>query len=504
VQDALSKSEKNYRSVVENVNDVIFQTDTKGLWTFLNKSWELVTGYRVEECIGQSFINFIHPDDRAQCMEKFEPLILHKKEKCRNTVKLLTKKGDYRWVEVFGILWLDENNDVIGTYGTLHDITVRKNAEIALYTERQRLASIVEGTNVGTWEWNIQTGETIFNERWANIVGYTLDELSTIDIEKCFEITDPDDLVMTKKLLEKHFNGEIDYYDFETKIQHKDGTWVWVNDRGKVHKWDENGNPLLMSGTRKDISTRKKAEEETRKAKQEAEKANLAKSEFLSRMSHELRTPLNSILGFAQLLAMGELNPKQEKGINHILNSGQHLLSLINEVLDISRIEAGRLLLVPEPVQLMSIIEEIVDSIQPLVLAKHLTIKLEHSIETKHVVMCDKKALKQILINLLNNATKYNRESGSITVNTSQMPENEVGIIAVRISITDTGLGINEDLIDKLFLPFERIGAEKTQTEGSGLGLTVVKKLIDAMEGKIGIESKIGVGSTFWIELPIS
>ncbi|MEI7502366.1 MAG: ATP-binding protein, partial [Paludibacter sp.] len=136
--------------------------------------------------------------------------------------------------------------------------------------------------------------------------------------------------------------------------------------------------------------------------------------------------------------------------------------------------------------------------------AKQLTLNLEKSLSNQHFVMCDKKAFKQVLINLLNNAVKYNREGGSITVKTKLIQQNEAGMDLVRISITDTGLGIDQDQIEKLFVPFERIGAEKTQTEGTGLGLAVVKKLMDAMEGQIGIDSTVDVGTTFWVELPLS
>ena len=253
-----------------------------------------------------------------------------------------------------------------------------------------------------------------------------------------------------------------------------------------------------------DISLQKDAEDKMQKARIEAEKANVAKSEFLSRMSHELRTPMNSILGFAQLLEMGELNSCQSKGVNHIMKSGKHLLNLINEVLDISRIEAGHLSLSLEPVQLSGVIPEMIDIIKPLIIERQIRIEVTKSESYQLFVRSDRQRLKQILLNLLNNAIKYNRESGSIWINTELRPVNELGAAMIRISITDSGMGISEEDLPKLFNPFERIGAEKSATEGTGLGLSVVKKLIEAMAGKLGVESKIGTGSTFWIELPTS
>lgn len=252
----------------------------------------------------------------------------------------------------------------------------------------------------------------------------------------------------------------------------------------------------------KEIEERKKAEVEISKARNDAEQANMAKSEFLSRMSHELRTPMNSILGFAQLLDMGELNKRQKKAVSHILSSGKHLLDLINEVLDISRIEAGRLSLSMESVPLSGIISETLDIIRPQAAFQGLALNFSVSDSTKYFVKADRQRLKQILLNLINNAIKYNREGGEIEVKVVKMPPVENGIIPVRISISDTGFGISPDDISKLFTPFERIGAEKSATEGTGLGLSVVKKLIDAMGGTVGVESEINKGSTFWIEMP--
>jgi PAS domain S-box-containing protein len=250
-----------------------------------------------------------------------------------------------------------------------------------------------------------------------------------------------------------------------------------------------------------DISLQKEAEKEMQLARIEAEKANLAKSEFLSRMSHELRTPMNSILGFAQLLEMGELNSSQNKGVKHILHSGKHLLDLINEVLDISRIESGHISLSLEPIRVSAVIQEIIDISMPLANRLQLKIDFEDAVDKSIFVKSDRQRLKQVLINLISNAVKYNKTDGSVSLKTELMPENGEGITPVRISVTDTGQGISAEDIPKLFIPFERIGADKSITEGSGLGLTVVKKIMGALGGTVGVESVLGVGSTFWFEL---
>lgn len=264
--------------------------------------------------------------------------------------------------------------------------------------------------------------------------------------------------------------------------------FFWKNQRVRIYRENEN---ILMKMT-----------EELSVAREEAERANLAKSEFLSRMSHELRTPLNSILGFAQLMNMGELIPTHKKSVAHIIKSGKHLLNLINEVLNLSKIEAGKVSLSLEPVRLHEIILETFDMVGPLAAERNLTIKVSDFSENELFANADKQSLKQVLLNLMSNAVKYNRDSGSVIVDCKSLKTENEKNPTVRISITDTGSGIDPKSIKQLFIPFERINAANTEIEGTGLGLSIAKKLIEAMNGKIGVESKIGTGSTFWIELP--
>jgi len=277
-----------------------------------------------------------------------------------------------------------------------------------------------------------------------------------------------------------------------------------------------NNNDEMCDLTLVDITETKLAENKIKEAKLEAEQANLAKSEFLSRMSHELRTPMNSILGFAQLMDMGELAPAHKKAVAQILKSGKHLLGLINEVLDLSKIETGKLSISLESVSICNLISETLDIVNPLANDRNVSLELINLPNEELIVRADNQKLKQVLLNLINNAVKYNRDGGSVKVMCSKekgvgskengvgSKENGVGSkeYGVRISVVDTGNGIAPEELHKLFNPFQRIGAEISEIEGTGLGLAVAKKLIEAMHGKIGVESKVGVGSTFWIELP--
>ena len=272
-------------------------------------------------------------------------------------------------------------------------------------------------------------------------------------------------------------------------------------------KVDERASELALTNEALmiEILNRKSSENELRNAKEAAEKANKAKSEFISRMSHELRTPLNSILGFAQLLEMGELQTGQRKGVRHILNSGKHLLKLINEVLDISSIEAGKLSLDIQEVNVKAAILEAIDLVMPLTLNNGIHLINESGVTGNVYVEADKKRLIQVLVNLLNNAIKYNRKEGRVIVSAFKL-KNELADSGkiLRIEIADTGIGIDSEKISRLFIPFERIDHNDSTIEGTGLGLSIAKELITNMGGKIGVESVLDEGSTFWIEIPYS
>ena len=238
----------------------------------------------------------------------------------------------------------------------------------------------------------------------------------------------------------------------------------------------------------------KEANEALVAARRDAERANLAKSEFLSRMSHDLRTPLNAILGFAQLLQMEHLNEDQAESVKHILRGGQHLLELVNEVLDIARIESGRLSLSTEPIALAEIIESAVDLIRPLATKRGLTIEVEPPLNA--FARADRQRLNQILFNLLSNAVKYNRSGGVVRVSSGAEGDR------VSIVVSDTGAGIPPEKLGSLFMPFERLGAEQLGIEGTGLGLALAKALAEAMQGSLTVTSVIDVGSSFRVQLP--
>lgn len=244
-------------------------------------------------------------------------------------------------------------------------------------------------------------------------------------------------------------------------------------------------------------SARKRAEHELNDAMAAADQANLAKSEFLSSMSHELRTPLNAILGFAQLIESGTPAPtaSQQRSVAQILKAGWYLLDLINEILDLTLIESGKLSLSLEPILLAEVLHESRTMIEPQAHKRGIQLSFPR-LDGSFVVTADRTRIKQVLINLLSNAIKYNRYGGSVAINCSATPSGRM-----RISISDTGEGLTPKQLEQLFQPFNRLGQEAHAGEGTGIGLVVSKRLIEMMGGMIGVESHIGVGSVFWIEL---
>jgi signal transduction histidine kinase/CheY-like chemotaxis protein len=254
----------------------------------------------------------------------------------------------------------------------------------------------------------------------------------------------------------------------------------------------------LLIGT--DNSVRKRVESELNEAMAAADKANRAKSEFLSSMSHELRTPLNAILGFAQLLETGSPSPTvtQKRNIDQILKAGWYLLELINEILDLALIESGKLTLSNEPVSLAEVMVECRAMIEPQARKRGLGMKFPQ-FEIARFIMADRTRIKQVLINLLFNAIKYNRPQGAVAVECKLVEPD-----SIRICVRDTGVGLAPEQLAQLFQPFNRLGKESSAEEGTGIGLVVTKRLVELMGGTIGADSTVGVGSVFWVEFPLT
>jgi PAS domain S-box-containing protein len=338
---------------------------------------------------------------------------------------------------------------------------------------------------------------TDVNKQMEALTGCTRDELIGAPFKNYF--TDPERAEAAIKLV----LGEKKVTNFELTARARDGKTTVVSYNATTF-YDRDRTLQGVFAAARDVTERKRFEQtlqetnvELESAKAMAEKANLAKSDFLSSMSHELRSPLNAILGFAQLMESESPRPtpSQKESIDQILRAGWYLLELINEILDLATIEAGRLSLSPEPVSLAEVMLECQAMTLPQAQKSGISMSFPR-FDMPYFVHADRTRVKQVLINLLSNAIKYNRGQGTVEV---QCTEGDPG--RVRISVKDTGAGLSPDKLAQLFQSFNRLGQEGSAEEGTGIGLVVTKRLVELMGGVIGVESSVGLGTTFWVEL---
>jgi PAS domain S-box-containing protein len=376
-----------------------------------------------------------------------------------------------------------------------HWVQVKLAGAQALGESEARYRSVVGQTHEVIFRADASGRWQFLNPAWTEITGFSEEE--SLDTPR-FDYIHPEDRVREVAAFRALADGKEVSSRREVRYRTKDGGCRWIEVHERVSRNDA-GALLGATGTLRDVTEHREAEEALRAAQATAEAANRAKSEFLSRMSHELRTPLNAILGFGQLLEIEDLSPDNRESVAHILKGGHHLLDLINEVLDLTGIEAGRLRLSPEPVGVSEVAREVLDLLKPLAARRDITVRAHGALGNASYVLADRQRLKQVLLNLLSNAIKYNHEAGSILVTCEETPENRL-----RIAVKDTGPGIPANRMDRLFTPFERLGAEGTSTEGTGLGLALSKRLAEAMGGSVGAESHAPHGTTFWIDLPLA
>ena len=378
--------------------------------------------------------------------------------------------------------------------------------EAQLSAERDRLATLVEALQVGVWERNLLTGEGRANDQWARLTGHEAAELAPVNLATWERLVHPEDFPRCRLGLEEPLHGDRPYCEQELRLRHKDGHWVWVLGRAKVFSRTPEGRPEWVMGINMDISAQKGLQEEMARLNLElelrtveAEAASRAKSRFLANMSHEIRTPLNAVLGLAQLLEAEAEGSRQRDMLRNIRSAGRTLLGILNDILDLSRIEAGELRIDAHPFALSDPLEAVDSLLGAMARAKQLAWRLEAPVLGDDLVG-DSLRLEQILVNLVGNAIKFTHQGG-ISLRIGILNETRHDI-RLRFEVTDTGIGIKAEALDRLFVPFSQADNGITRRfGGAGLGLSICKRLIDLMGGRLGAESVPDQGSTFWFEL---
>ena len=508
-QEALLKAGALQRAIFNSANFSIIATDAKGVIQIFNVGAERMLGYSAAEVM-----NKITPADisdpqeviaRAKALSLelattitpgFEALVFKASRGIEDIYELsYIRKDGSRFPAVVSVTALRDAEDAIIGYlliGT--DNTARKQAEEKLRWTEESFRLMVESVTDYAIVMLDPEGRVLsWNTGAERIQGYHAEEIVGQHFSRFYPGEDVINGKVQRDLEAVIANG---HFEDEGWRVRKDGSSFWANVVYTAIR-DQLGNLRGFAKLTRDLTERRQVEAALTDAKFAAEKANLAKSDFLSSMSHELRSPLNAILGFAQLLESDFPPPtrSQTASIEQILQGGWYLLKLINEILDLSAIESGRMSLSPEPVSLIEVILECQTMIESQAQKRGIQITFTQ-FDNQWFVHADRTRVKQVLINLLSNAIKYNRDRGTVVVDcTAVSPER------IRISITDTGAGLPPEKLAQLFQPFNRLGQENSTEEGTGIGLVLSKRLVELMEGVIGVESTVGVGSVFWIEL---
>ena len=509
-------------AIFNSANFSCIATDAKGVIQIFNVGAERMLGYQAAEVVdritpagvsdGQELIQratSLSQEFDTRISPGFEALVFKASREIEDIYELTyIRKDNSRVSAMVSVTALRNAEDnIIGYLLIGTDNTARKQveAEQALLYQRLRdqqfyTRSLIESNIDALMTTDHRGIISDVNQQMEALTGCTRDELIGAPFKNYFTEPDRAEAGINRVLQE----GKVTNYELTARSRAGKETVVSYN---ATTLYDRDRRLQGVFAAARDVADRKQFEHrlqenniELDSARAIAEKANLAKSEFLSSMSHELRTPLNAILGFAQLMASDQPppSPSQQQSVDQILKAGWYLLRLINEILDLAMIESGKVMMSRETMSLTDVLLDCQAMIEPQAQSRQIEMTFLH-FATPYYVHADRTRVKQVLINLLSNAIKYNRDHGGVVVQCAML-----GPDRVRVSIKDTGVGLNEEQLGQLFQPFNRLGQENGREEGTGIGLVVTKQLVELMGGTLGAESTVGVGSVFWFELNAS
>ncbi|NUQ53206.1 MAG: PAS domain-containing protein [Phycisphaerales bacterium] len=494
-KELLAASEARFRTLVEGINVIVWEFNpASDSFTYVSPQAAQL-GYPIAQWLEPGFWKErLHPDDRERAIEFC----------ASESAGGRDHRFQYRMFRADGTaVWIDDSvhvemvdGRVAMLRGVMFDISEQVAQKQAMHLQAERLDLTLSAANLGTWDWNVRTGEVAFNENWCRMLGYEPSEIEP-DVSVWKRLVHPEDMARVTATLEDHLESRAKEYRCEHRLRRKDGTWAWVLDIGRVMERDAEGKPLRAVGVHMDIS-------EIRAAQDAAEAANRAKSDFLANMSHEIRTPMTAILGYTDLLAEDgdrSIAPRQRlEYIDTIRRNGDHLLSIINDILDISKIEAGRMSVEKMPTDPLHLFREVESLMRVRAKAKGIALDLEQETPIPVSIASDPLRLRQVLVNLIGNAIKFT-EIGGVTVRIGLDAHAAAGPL-LRVEIADTGIGMTPEQRQRLFLPFSQADTSVTRKfGGTGLGLRISKSLAEMLGGDISVSSEPGKGSVFTLTI---
>jgi PAS domain S-box-containing protein len=501
-QNALDASLQRVTTILESIADAFFSLDLEWRFTYVNAQAEVFLKRGASELLGTDLW-----EEFPRILDTpFETHYRHAMQSGQATAfeEFFAPSGVFFKVHVY------PSDEGLSVY--VEDISDRKRAEAALLKSEAlvreseaRYARTLANVPGMVYRFALQPdGTTAFpfvSQACRDIYGLEPEDVMR-DAGLILNSIWPEERAGFEQSIAQSA-GHMTPWNWEGRATRPDGRVRWVRCQARPRLLDD--GRILWDGLVTDFTDRKNdevalqlAKDQAQLAQSEAERANRAKSEFLSRMSHELRTPLNAILGFGQLLELDALSPRAEQQVGQILKGGRHLLDLINEVLDIARVESGALSLAPEAVNLREVACEALDLVRPLASERGITLE-DIECDASLVVLADRRRVKQILLNLLSNAVKYNRQNGQVWLGC-----RVEGPAFLELEVRDTGEGLSLSELERLFVPFERLGAEARGVEGTGIGLAISRRLAEAMNGTLTARSEVGGGSTFSLRLPVA